>query len=113
MVFICSASGRACGIWLARKSSPALVFGQLCSIGVGLFWYPVCAGVYFEKGSLMGRILFFLGLALVAWILFKSWQRKQLVEKPRSEEHTSELQSLMRISYAVFCLKTNKRTNKM
>src|SRR3546814_8616204 len=26
----------------------------------------------------------------------------------RSEEHTSELQSLMRISYAVFCLKTNK-----
>src|SRR3546814_2458005 len=27
---------------------------------------------------------------------------------PRSEEHTSELQSLMRISYAVFCLKKNK-----
>src|SRR3546814_985761 len=31
----------------------------------------------------------------------------------RSEEHTSELQSLMRISYAVFCLKKKKkRTNK-
>src|SRR3546814_3907155 len=30
--------------------------------------------------------------------------------KTRSEEHTSELQSLMRISYAVFCLK--KKTNK-
>src|SRR3546814_3806852 len=28
---------------------------------------------------------------------------------PRSEEHTSELQSLMRISYAVFCLKKNKQ----
>src|SRR3546814_7678096 len=28
----------------------------------------------------------------------------------RSEEHTSELQSLMRISYAVFCLKTNTRS---
>src|SRR3546814_5366985 len=27
----------------------------------------------------------------------------------RSEEHTSELQSLMRISYAVFCLKTKKK----
>src|SRR3546814_2079669 len=27
----------------------------------------------------------------------------------RSEEHTSELQSLMRISYAVFCLKTKKQ----
>src|SRR3546814_6107968 len=30
----------------------------------------------------------------------------------RSEEHTSELQSLMRISYAVFCLKKKKATNK-
>src|SRR3546814_8357351 len=30
----------------------------------------------------------------------------------RSEEHTSELQSLMRISYAVFCLKKKKQTNK-
>src|SRR3546814_6672087 len=29
---------------------------------------------------------------------------------PRSEEHTSELQSLMRISYAVFCLKKKKIT---
>src|SRR3546814_1788154 len=29
----------------------------------------------------------------------------------RSEEHTSELQSLMRISYAVFCLKKKTRTN--
>src|SRR3546814_8936475 len=31
-------------------------------------------------------------------------------DRPRSEEHTSELQSLMRISYAVFCLK-KKKTN--
>src|SRR3546814_9686737 len=30
----------------------------------------------------------------------------------RSEEHTSELQSLMRISYAVFCLKKKKQNNK-
>src|SRR3546814_4651692 len=30
----------------------------------------------------------------------------------RSEEHTSELQSLMRISYAVFCLKKKKATTK-
>src|SRR3546814_6376460 len=34
----------------------------------------------------------------------------QLLELPyRSEEHTSELQSLMRISYAVFCLKKKKK----
>src|SRR3546814_2147066 len=31
--------------------------------------------------------------------------------KKRSEEHTSELQSLMRISYAVFCLKKKKTTH--
>src|SRR3546814_1677020 len=30
----------------------------------------------------------------------------------RSEEHTSELQSLIRISYAVFCLKKKKQTNE-
>src|SRR3546814_7280221 len=32
-----------------------------------------------------------------------------LLETGRSEEHTSELQSLMRISYAVFCLKKKKK----
>src|SRR3546814_1073161 len=31
------------------------------------------------------------------------------IERLRSEEHTSELQSLMRISYAVFCLKKKKQ----
>src|SRR3546814_3755753 len=33
------------------------------------------------------------------------------IEQIRSEEHTSELQSLMRISYAVFCLKKKKKTS--
>src|SRR3546814_19713074 len=33
------------------------------------------------------------------------WRRREM----RSEEHTSELQSLMRISYAVFCLKKKKK----
>src|SRR3546814_5206269 len=36
--------------------------------------------------------------------------RLGVILTPRSEEHTSELQSLMRISYAVFCLQ-NKTTN--
>src|SRR3546814_7163114 len=35
--------------------------------------------------------------------------RYQALEQVRSEEHTSELQSLMRISYAVFCLKKKKK----
>src|SRR3546814_10169010 len=35
----------------------------------------------------------------------------QIAASGRSEEHTSELQSLMRISYAVFCLKKKKHKN--
>src|SRR3546814_6127412 len=45
------------------------------------------------------------------------WHRDQVAppdtrhrRRVRSEEHTSELQSLMRISYAVFCLKKKKKT---
>src|SRR3546814_3998754 len=34
------------------------------------------------------------------------------IERMRSEEHTSELQSLMRISYAVFCLKKKKQKTR-
>src|SRR3546814_7643630 len=36
--------------------------------------------------------------------------RGRTAQQERSEEHTSELQSLMRISYAVFCLKKKKTT---
>src|SRR3546814_6550212 len=39
------------------------------------------------------------------------WQGCALPTELRSEEHTSELQSLMRISYAVFCLKKKKKNN--
>src|SRR3546814_4885150 len=38
------------------------------------------------------------------------WRRS--VPRPRSEEHTSELQSLMRTSYAVFCLKKKQQEKK-
>src|SRR3546814_7111249 len=43
-------------------------------------------------------------------MLRSSALRSSATVRPRSEEHTSELQSLMRISYAVFCLK--KKTQK-
>src|SRR3546814_6983568 len=44
-------------------------------------------------------------------VIYERWRRlgdPQLLQAIRSEEHTSELQSLMRISYAVFCLKKKK-----
>src|SRR3546814_7762319 len=47
-------------------------------------------------------------------VTFERWQAAQPIApgaSPRSEEHTSEIQSLMRISYAVFCLK-KKQNNK-
>src|SRR3546814_7862580 len=42
---------------------------------------------------------------------YEPYGRQLVPVVPRSEEHTSELQSLMRISYAVFCLKKKKTTN--
>src|SRR3546814_9773993 len=40
-------------------------------------------------------------------------EQRQVERTRRSEEHTSELQSLMRISYAVFCLKKKKKKNRI
>src|SRR3546814_1350718 len=42
-----------------------------------------------------------------------SWVARSVTVVIRSEEHTSELQSLMRISYAVFCLKKKTKQNSM
>src|SRR3546814_7957034 len=42
-----------------------------------------------------------------------SQQLNTLADTMRSEEHTSELQSLMRISYAVFCLKKKKKNESI
>src|SRR3546814_9442521 len=57
------------------------------------------------------------GMSSVGWGQVEGLARKDVAEQPqanlrtrRSEEHTSELQSLMRISYAVFCLKKKKNT---
>src|SRR3546814_8216717 len=47
--------------------------------------------------------LIFVAIGIAAWVVWRSAER--------SEEHTSELQSLMRISYAVFCLKKKKTEN--
>src|SRR3546814_9555630 len=56
----------------------------------------------------------------VAWSFMKQYKKAyplynfamvSMLPKTRSEEHTSELQSLMRISYAVFCLKKKMKTS--
>src|SRR3546814_9454512 len=52
---------------------------------------------------------------VATWLLPRDdgvWRPRQRRGRGRSEEHTSELQSLMRISYAVFCLKKKKNIIK-
>src|SRR3546814_3181476 len=60
---------------------------------------PVAAAAFQRNGNL--------------WLVFDrpaNVDLRPITTRDRSEEHTSELQSLMRISYAVFCLK-KKKTN--
>src|SRR3546814_2904507 len=65
-------------------------------------------------GSLKANLV-----AIVAFLLFTAGAQifftvqaiSDLRGLPRSEEHTSELQSLMRISYAVFCLKIHNTSS--
>src|SRR3546814_5744470 len=61
------------------------------------------------QGKLEGKIFRVGHLGLVS--MQDVTEAMDVVE--RSEEHTSELQSLMRISYAVFCLKKKKPNNKI
>src|SRR3546814_6358667 len=60
--------------------------------------------------SLRGSMIPKRGVNDVFFLKSMFGQRMLDVHEQRSEEHTSELQSLMRISYAVFCLK--KKTQK-
>src|SRR3546814_2735596 len=50
---------------------------------------------------------------LTTTITVTDTDRGRVEDKVRSEEHTSELQSLMRISYAVFCLKKKRHYKQM
>src|SRR3546814_5636039 len=59
------------------------------------------------------RNIFFIRRSATMWLRYNptvATLTNGQISLPRSEEHTSELQSLMRISYAVFCLK--KKINR-
>src|SRR3546814_6496442 len=85
----------------AMKAAEGVAFFQMGGIGLSL--YPVqdlCAeaGVHWRGHGGFG------GIALSHNVRTRA--------EVRSEEHTSELQSLMRISYAVFCLKKKKHNTQ-
>src|SRR3546814_3210331 len=69
------------------------------------------SGVAVRRGSAIHRRTTGCLCSAGLW-LDLSWTHADAAQSRRSEEHTSELQSLMRISYAVFCLKKKKKTNR-
>src|SRR3546814_8853925 len=79
-----------------------LLVVPLGMLGAVLFsmFRGLSADVYFNVG-----LITIIGLSAKNAILIVEFAIGQEAEGQRSEEHTSELQSLMRISYDVFCLK--------
>src|SRR3546814_6306712 len=86
-----------------------LSIGQLVDAGTALAWRgPMVASAL---GQLMDGDWGDTELMIVDLPPGTGDIQLSLVQKYRSEEHTSELQSLMRISYAVFCLKKKNGHN--
>src|SRR3546814_7036979 len=94
-------------IWL-RGSLPRLRYDQFMAFGwkvlipVSLVWIVLVATVRVidnEGGLDRNQLIVITGIVLAVFLVVSF-----LPERKKSEEHTSELQSLMRISYAVFCL---------
>src|SRR3546814_847800 len=107
------ASLRASSINVLPLSVAGLVLGVGLFVGiivlalVGALLVMIASFIAKALGSLIALLLFLFAMALVFTLMFGgiylSW-RDMFSDEKRSEEHTSELQSLMRISYAVFCL---------
>src|SRR3546814_8880374 len=93
-----------------------------CNLKLGIVLASLSPFVLYAAGRRFGSVGWIVAAALVgivvllggaraSWVtyalvlVFSGWR---LLGWKRSEEHTSELQSLMRISYAVFCLKKKK-----
>src|SRR3546814_13098494 len=78
------------------------------SIFANSFSFP--HSLYFSAlyyGGILGILVL---ISFMAVLLIRAWNSNHRPFLIRSEEHTSELQSLMRISYAVFCLKKKSIT---
>src|SRR3546814_2430249 len=92
-----------------RHTRCALVTGvQTCALPIslaGALDVDIEAVGNFHHREAEGGVHF---LAVPVLLDERQLRHKDLLLTHRSEEHTSELQSLMRISYAVFCLKKKK-----
>src|SRR3546814_10094574 len=80
------------------------LYGAIALLAIG-----ITVGMAFRRRVHVGMLLLNLPFSLLGSIIAMAITGIGL-SIGRSEEHTSELQSLMRISYAVFCLKKKNRT---
>src|SRR3546814_5827044 len=90
------ASGTAIGSIPGNDTQGAVYRGGIPQIGLWAWWYHDMATT--ERLVLPPNT---------------TQEQRIRIRNSRSEEHTSELQSLMRISYAVFCLKKKKTNTNM
>src|SRR3546814_10897394 len=95
------ATGGLAWLLLQRPLSRKLLVGAFIAIGALSF---VIGRIYFQDHRLDDNGVFVLVVFAVLPAMIVSFCLYS-IEASRSEEHTSELQSLMRTSYAVFCLK--------
>src|SRR3546814_5894228 len=98
------------GYYLLIALGLSLIFsvGGVVNLSHGAF-YALGAYVSVEISRVLGFVpaivLSPVAVGLIGVLFDRFILRRFYTADPRSEEHTSELQSLMRISYAVFCLK--------
>src|SRR3546814_2277190 len=96
-------------------SAGRLIVGYLIGASIGALLGLVFGMVWVARSALFPLVEILRPIPPLAWVpLALIWfgigeSSKIFLIALRSEEHTSELQSLMRISYAVFCLKKKKK----
>src|SRR3546814_9559729 len=119
MSVMVSRAGLVGSVVALRTATGCILPMALVLLGLGGSWIAVF-------GAVAAASLYIIGLAaaltVTGWVLAlrrRAGRRTHVVlgagtalTSLRSEEHTSELQSLMRISYAVFCLKKKNRYNE-
>src|SRR3546814_2460592 len=91
------------------KKSFALMIVLLLALGAGWWWHTHRGADRFDYAAVFEQPTTAARAASLADVVAIAGKDPAAVG--RSEEHTSELQSLMRISYAVFCLKKKKKKN--
>src|SRR3546814_5912848 len=99
-------------VWLCRVSAQEAPQKQALLLGVSLLMINLYFSTQTSRQFIATILLLFAITEKSLFIRFALLALASAFHITRSEEHTSELQSLMRISYAVFCLKKKQIIHK-